>query len=103
MQDYFSIDGYFLIAAASHAVVSAFYYGVACGIGEACGTIFCIIHGRPYTRGGFDAGLVTIRIEFGEDRGSLIFLNGGVLIQRVGNIRGCHSVGVILRSCGATA
>ena len=86
VERYCTVYRHLLIRSASHAVVGAFHHGVAFRIGEAYRAVFGIVDDLPYTCFRFDAGLVAVCIE---ERGKcrfLILLNGGVLVERIGNV-----------------
>ena len=62
-----AVGGYFLEAAAAHAVVHAGHHGTGGFIGEADGAVFCVVDGGPDAGFGLDERLVTVGIEDGRE------------------------------------
>ena len=91
VERYCAVDGDFLEAAASHAVVHAGHHSAGGFVGEADGAVLCVVDSCPNACFCLYRGLITIGIEGGgEAEFFLVFAagDGGVLVQRIGFVNG---------------
>ena len=91
VERYCAVDGYFLEAAAPHAVIGAGDHGADGFIAEADGAVFCVVDGSPNAGFGLDARLITVGIEDGREAEACFILRAGdvrVLVKRVSLIEG---------------
>ena len=99
VQRYGAVDTNFLKATAPHEIVGAFNDRAGVIVHEAHGAVFGVVDSCPNTGIGHDEGLVPVSVELRGECFLRIFLNGGVLIERVGGVNGrvitFHSGGAV--------
>ncbi len=77
VERYCAVDGYFLEAAAPHAVIGAGDHGAGGFIGEADGAVFCVVDGSPDAGFGLYRCLIAIGIEDGREAVVCFILRAG--------------------------